>query len=293
MSGGIDSRATSAAFSRPPARPVEQADDRAHHDRQAPVLPRHAEEHGREAHHRADRQVDAAGDDHRRQRNRQQPELDAEPADLHEVARPSRSSARSRQTARSPRRRRSSRIELVGPQEALHDAAPAAALPQRRPGAQRVGRDRGEDDDAVQRALPVRGDAEERERRPDGAEQHHAEQRPAHRSPAAGDGGAADDDRGDDLELEAEPGVARNLVEPHRIQQRGQADERARDREHRRRHGLDANAGEPGGLRRSSRSRRSPVRRATGAAPSRMPPAGRSPRARTSHGYTDALVPSH
>ena len=45
--------------------------------------------------------------------------------------------------------------ELVGPQEALHDAAPAGGPAERRPGAQRVGRDRGEDDDAVQRALPV------------------------------------------------------------------------------------------------------------------------------------------
>ena len=34
----------------------------------------------------ADRQVDAAGDDHRRERHGQQPELHAEPGDLEEVA---------------------------------------------------------------------------------------------------------------------------------------------------------------------------------------------------------------
>ncbi len=68
------------------------------------------------------------------------------------------------------------------------------------------------------RALPVRADAEERQRRADGAEQHDAEQRAGDRAAAAGDRRAADDDGGDDLELEAEAGVARNLIEAHGIE---------------------------------------------------------------------------
>ncbi len=46
-----------------------------------------------------------------------------------------------------------------------------------RPRAQRVDRDRGEDDGALDRALPVRAHAEERQRRADRAEQDDAEQR--------------------------------------------------------------------------------------------------------------------
>ena len=41
----------------------------------------------REPHHRADREVDAAGDDDRRERQREQPDLHAEPHDLERVAR--------------------------------------------------------------------------------------------------------------------------------------------------------------------------------------------------------------
>ena len=51
-----------------------------------PVANRRAEDHGREPHHRSDRQIDPAGDDDWRQRNRQQAQLDAEPDDLEEVA---------------------------------------------------------------------------------------------------------------------------------------------------------------------------------------------------------------
>src|SRR5690349_11210727 len=58
----------------------------------------------------------------------------------------------------------------------------------------RVDRDRGEDDHALQGALPLRADAEEGQRRADGAEQHDAEQRAGRRAAAAGHRGAADDD---------------------------------------------------------------------------------------------------
>ena len=51
---------------------------------------------------------------------------------------------------------------------------------------------------------------------------------PAMRAAPAGDRGAADDDGGDDLHLEAEAGVARNLVEADRVEQRGEAGQRRR-----------------------------------------------------------------
>src|SRR5689334_13397328 len=50
----------------------------------------------------------------------------------------------------------------------------------------RVDRDRGEDNRALQRALPLRADAEKGQCRPDGAEQHDAEECAGNRPAAAG-----------------------------------------------------------------------------------------------------------
>ncbi len=85
MSGGIFSRATSTALSVPPGAADEQRDERGRRWMEPPVPARRAEDDSREPHHRSDRQVDAAGDDDRRQRNRQEPELHAEARDLEEV----------------------------------------------------------------------------------------------------------------------------------------------------------------------------------------------------------------
>jgi hypothetical protein len=84
MSAGSSSRAISNAFSPPPAHPASSAHNAAIgsgrcHVRYAPQADR------RQAPHRADRQVDAAGDDDRCQRDRQQAELHAEPRHLEEV----------------------------------------------------------------------------------------------------------------------------------------------------------------------------------------------------------------
>ena len=59
---------------------------RGRRDRQMPISIRPAKRDRREAHHRSDRQIDAAGDDDGRQRQRQQAELDADARDLEEIA---------------------------------------------------------------------------------------------------------------------------------------------------------------------------------------------------------------
>ena len=59
------------------------------------------------------------------------------------------------------------------------------------------------------------------------APQHYAQNRALERAPSSRNGSATDDDGGDHFELEAEPGVGRNLVEPHRVQHRGEAGQRA------------------------------------------------------------------
>src|SRR3954468_47427 len=109
----------------------------------------------------------------------------------------------------------------------------------------RVDRDGGEDDHALQRTLPLRAHAEKRQCRPDGAEQHDAEQRAGHRAAAAGHCGAADNHRGDHFHLESQPGVARNLVEAHRVQDRGGAGEDAADDECRQLDGGGVDPGQP------------------------------------------------
>ena len=58
--------------------PYEQGHGRRRADRQAEVAVRRAESHGGEPHRRADGQIDPAGDQNRRHRNRQQTHLDAE-----------------------------------------------------------------------------------------------------------------------------------------------------------------------------------------------------------------------
>ena len=86
MSGGMSKRAMSHAFNAPPAHPTDSANAAAAGSGQVPVLVRRAEHHRGQPHHRSDRQIDAAADDHRRQRHGEQPQLDAEAGDLEEVS---------------------------------------------------------------------------------------------------------------------------------------------------------------------------------------------------------------
>src|SRR5262249_27205270 len=83
----------------------------------------------------------------------------------------------------------------------------------RAPGAPGVGADRGENDQSVQRALPVARDAEEYERGADDGEQRDTEQRAGERPSTAAYGRAPQDHGGDHPHLEPDAGVARNLVE--------------------------------------------------------------------------------
>ena len=64
-----------------------ERDDRGDGGVKPPVAAGGAEDDRRESHHRPDRQIDAAGDDHRRERDGQQSELHAEPRDLEEIPR--------------------------------------------------------------------------------------------------------------------------------------------------------------------------------------------------------------
>src|SRR6187200_2237631 len=100
-----------------------------------------------------------------------------------------------------------------------------------RPIADRINRDSSEDDRALDGPLPIRAHAEERQRGSHGAEEHDTEQGATDRPAAAGNRRAANDDGGDDLELEPKPGVARNLVEADGIEHGGEAGQAAGDDE--------------------------------------------------------------
>src|SRR5262245_12130820 len=108
--------------------------------------------------------------------------------------------------------------------------------------------DRAQDDRTLERALPLRADAEIRQRRPYRAEQRDAQHGSGHGPAASCDRSAADHHGRDDLHFQAESGVARNLVEPRRIQERGQPGQRATHREHRQLDECRVDAGEAGGL---------------------------------------------
>ena len=96
----------------------------------------------------------------------------------------------------------------------------------------RLNRDRGEDDAALQRPFPVGTRAKEGQRRARHAEQHGAEDGTGDRAAPAGDRGAADHDGGDDLHLEAQTRVGRNLREPDGVDDRRERREHAGDDEH-------------------------------------------------------------
>src|SRR5690349_2044153 len=88
----------------------------------------------------------------------------------------------------------SARLDTGGGARAGRAREPRAAGKTRR-----VDRDRGEDNHALQRALPLRADAEKGQCRPDGAEQHDAEECAGNRPAAAGHRRAPDHHCGDHL----------------------------------------------------------------------------------------------
>src|SRR5262245_37843715 len=101
--------------------------------------------------------------------------------------------------------------------------------------AQAVDCDCGENDPALDRALPVGADGQEGEGWTGHSQQHHSEQRAQHGSLPAGHRRASHDDRGNYLHLHAESSVARHLVEAHGIEQCRRANQRtgqSEDAEH-------------------------------------------------------------
>ena len=95
---------------------------------------------------------------------------------------------------------------------------------------------------SLDRALPVRVHAEKRQRRTNRAEQDDAEQRAGERSASAANRGAADDHRRNDLHLQPKAGVAWNLIEADRVEDRREARQRAGSGEDR---ALDARVSKP------------------------------------------------
>ena len=85
ISAGSRSREISTAFSPPPAQPTASATAAAAGIGQMQIAPRRAETDRGQPHHRADREIDAAGDQNRRQRDGEQAELGVQPRDLEEV----------------------------------------------------------------------------------------------------------------------------------------------------------------------------------------------------------------
>ncbi len=194
MSGGMLEPGDEQGVERAARRTDDQRRDRGDRNRQCRnPCARPPNTTADEAHHGADRQVDAAADDHRRQRHGQQPELHAEPGDLEEVAdgeEVRRNDGEERDLRDEREEQRAIRHSETGaPMPPCLTARIRRALP-REPGAREWPVDRRhasirdgcKDDRALQRALPVRVHAEKRERRTDRAEQDDAEQRAGERA---------------------------------------------------------------------------------------------------------------
>ncbi len=232
-------------------------------DRQMPFGRGDAEHNRRQPHHRPDRQIDTARDQNRRQRDREQPELDAQPRDLEQLPAVRKLGAIAVKTTISAAIaiRRSF---MPGPTAGL--SRQPAAGPRR---AQGLRGDRGHDDRALDGALPIGAHAKECQRRTDRAEQHDTQHRAGEGGASAGDRRAADDDRGNHPHLEAEPRVARDLIEARGIDDRRQAGQHPGRREHPELHPRDVEAGETRGGRARSRREYGPSGREAPARPRR------------------------
>src|SRR5205814_702207 len=88
------------------------------------------------------------------------------------------------------------------------------------PGTGRVDRHGTQDDRALNGALPIGADAEECQSGPDGAKQQHTQEGASEGPAAPSDRGAAHNHCRDDLHLQPESAVARNLVETHGVEHR-------------------------------------------------------------------------
>ena len=87
ISGGNPTRVMNRPLNSPHARADEHGHGDGEPERQAPVLPGDAENDGREADDRADGEVDAAGDDDQRHRQRDERDLGRQPALVEQVLR--------------------------------------------------------------------------------------------------------------------------------------------------------------------------------------------------------------
>src|SRR5438552_7041555 len=117
------------------------------------------------------------------------------------------------------------------------------------PRAGRVDRHGAQDDRAVKGALPIRADAEKRQTGPDGAKQENTQERAGKRPAAAGDRGAAHNNRRDDLHLQSQSAVAGNLIETHSVEHRRQTGQRSSRNEDPAFDRRDMNSGETRGAR--------------------------------------------
>ena len=97
--------------------------------------------------------------------------------------------------------------------------------------AEDVNGDGDQDDAPLDRPFPVRAHAKKRERGADRREQNDTEHRAGDAAGSAGNRRASDHDGGNHFHLQAEAGVARNLIEADGVQYGGQARERSENRE--------------------------------------------------------------
>ena len=227
MIGGIRSRVISSGIQAAARQAHAQREGRGGRNRPAPVAPRRAENHGREPHHRAHRKVDAAGDHDRRQRQRQQPQFHAQADHFEEIpgreeilaqGREDGDLRRQRRTAGSIRRwetsaRRQGLCSLSG------SVACIAPLRRRRASIATAARMIA----PCMRPLPLGAD------RP--GKSGPARSSPAARPPAPCRATVPrppvtavppTTTAAITFELQPDPRVARNLVETHRIEQRGE-----------------------------------------------------------------------
>src|SRR5690242_10450181 len=89
-----------------------------------------------------------------------------------------------------------------------------------------IGAEASEDDRALDRPRPQRADAHEGEGSTDGAEERDADDGADRPSASPGDRRAPHDHRGDRLELQPDPGVARDGGETHRVEHRRESHQR-------------------------------------------------------------------
>ena len=201
ISGGTFRRVMSEPLQKPANAPTAERENDRQRQRKAPVLPGIAEQDGAEADHRADREIDAAGDDDEGHRQGDEPDLGHQPALVEQIV--ERQETVVDEAEDDQRDDEDRRQDRLVPDEPARRIRPSPSCdPRRGAAAQDVGDNGDQDQRALHGVHPIGRDIDEHQRAGDLGDQDRRQRRADHGADAAQNADTADHRRRDDGQLQ-------------------------------------------------------------------------------------------